>query len=251
MSASQGECFVKVNSANRFPGMFEAESKGLNRLRQTDTLRIPEVYSVCQFGDDAYLLMEYLPEAPKGTDFWEVFGTGLASLHRHSNESYGLDHDNYIGSLPQSNTVASDWTSFFVEQRLEPQLRMADSLINSSERRRFEQLFHRLDQLIPSEPPALLHGDLWSGNYLTDDHGMPVLMDPAIYFGHREMDLAMMHLFGGFSTELFQHYHDVYPLEKGWRERIDLHNLYPLLVHVNLFGPSYLSGIRSTLVRYV
>jgi protein-ribulosamine 3-kinase len=116
---------------------------------------------------------------------------------------------------------------------------------------RFERLFHRLDTLFPTEPPALLHGDLWSGNFLCDTQGRPVLIDPAVYYGHREMDLAMTRLFGGSDAALYAAYTDEWPLERGWEERVDLCNLYPLLVHVNLFGGSYITQVEAVLRRYV
>lgn len=251
ISTSTTDYFVKANSKERYPGMFDAESRGLQALRDTGAIRIPEVYLLEHEAEDSFLIMEYIAEAPKADDFWEVFGRRLAQLHRHTADYFGLNHNNYIGSLLQHNEPASDWISFLVEQRLEPQLRMAESQISSGDRRRFERLFHRLEKLLPQEPPALLHGDLWGGNYLVDEQGNPVLIDPAIYYGHREVDLAMMHLFGGFNTSLFNHYHEEFPLEQDWQGRLDLHNLYPLLVHLNLFGSSYLSGIRNTLDRYV
>ena len=115
---------------------------------------------------------------------------------------------------------------------------------------RFERLFHQLDTLFPTEPPALLHGDLWSGNFLCDEKSRPVLIDPAVYYGHREMDLAMTKLFGGFDAELYKAYHAEWPLEQGWEERLELYNLYPLLVHVNLFGGAYVQQVETILKRY-
>ncbi len=115
----------------------------------------------------------------------------------------------------------------------------------------FNRLYVQLDNLIPHEVPALIHGDLWSGNYLVDEVGNPVLIDPAVYYGHREMDLGMMHLFGGFASDMFDAYHREFPLEKGWQERIPIHQLYPLLVHVNLFGRGYVGQVESALRPFI
>ncbi|MFZ1692867.1 MAG: fructosamine kinase family protein, partial [Flavobacteriales bacterium] len=161
--------------------------------------------------------------------------------------------DNYIGSLKQVNTPAADWPSFFIHQRLEPQLRMARDAkrVEAGMAFRFERLFAKLDQLITVEPPALLHGDLWSGNFICDANAQPVLIDPAVYYGHREMDIAMTKLFGGFDSGFYAAYNDAWPMERGWEERMDLCNLYPLLVHVNLFGGGYAAQVEAALRRFV
>jgi protein-ribulosamine 3-kinase len=211
----------------------------------------PRYFSWISYEDDAFLVMEFIEEGPKGTHFWQNFGKQLAVLHRCSNEKFGYSRNNYIGSLDQSNSWTTEWVRFFIEQRLEPQLRLAEKLLSPADYRSFEKLFHRLEKLIPVEAPALLHGDLWGGNYLADEMGQPVLIDPAVYYGHREVDLAMMNLFGGFDSKVFEYYHREFPLEGGWKDRMGLHNLYPLLVHVNLFGGSYLQSVRSNLRRYL
>jgi protein-ribulosamine 3-kinase len=188
----------------------------------------------------------------KPLDFWAQTGRGLAQLHQHSAGEFGLDHDNYIGSLNQYNQKETDWVEFFVNQRLQNQLRMCSDHghADAGLLRMFDRLFPKLEQYFPHEPPALLHGDLWSGNYLCGNKGAAYLVDPAVYYGHREMDLAMSLLFGGFDREMYHAYHEVFPLENGWKERVDLCNLYPLLVHVNLFGGSYISQVRAILKRF-
>lgn len=251
LSTESEEFFLKTNSRSRYPNMFELEQEGLYALRRSGSFRIPRVILVDHWEDRSFLLMEYVAEGNKGRDFWPEFGAMLAKLHRTTADSFGYNRDNYIGSLPQVNSRSASWAEFFIGQRLEPQLRMAGNLLNRTDYRNFDKLFHRLEQLVPEEDPALLHGDLWGGNYLADEEGHPVLIDPAVYYGHREVDLAMMHLFGGFNSEVFEHYHREFPLEQGWQNRIDLHNLYPLLVHVNLFGGSYLQSVRSNLKRYL
>lgn len=251
LSLDQASFFIKANKLSQYPGMFDAERDGLESLRSTGIFRIPKVLDITEHEDQAFMILEYVVEGIKNSDFWSDFGQRLAKLHLHSNEEYGYPKDNYIGSLQQANRINLKWSDFFVEQRLEPQIRLAKNLLSSSDRKDFDKLFYRLDRLVPEERPSLLHGDLWLGNYLVDDAGKPVLIDPAVYYGHREMDLGMMHLFGGFAPEVYDHYQKVNPLQPDWAERLDLHNLYPLLVHLNLFGQSYLKGIQQSLRKYL
>lgn len=252
LETDAGRFFLKTNSADRFPSMFEAEADGLRRLRDAGPLRVPEVIAHGEDHDDSFLLLEWIEGGVKGPGFWSDFGRCLAQLHRHTQERFGLERDNYIGSLVQRNTPENDWASFLIHQRLEPQLKLARDRkrVEAGMAFRFERLFHQLDELFPAEPPALLHGDLWSGNFLCDNKGRPVLIDPAVYYGPREMDLAMTRLFGGFDEALYTAYHAEWPLEHGWEERVDLWNLYPLLVHVNLFGGVYVAQVEAVLRRF-
>ncbi len=252
IETSLGYFFVKWNQADKFPEMFEKEAKGLNLLRTSNYLRIPEVKIADSVGEHSFLVLEYLEQAPHETNFWTNFGTGLAKLHKASADYFGLDHNNYIGSLPQSNCKKDNWIDFFTEERLNFQLRLArDShLVDSTILSASERLFKRLNEFIPKESPALLHGDLWSGNFMVGENAEACLIDPAVYYGHREMDLAMTKLFGGFNQSFYDAYHQEYPLEKGWEKRMDICNLYPLLVHVNLFGGAYVSQVVSILKRF-
>lgn len=248
-----GRFFLKTNSVDRYPSLFAAEADGLRRLRDAGPLRVPEVIAHGEDHDDSFLLLEWVEGGIKGAGFWANFGRGLAQLHRNTQDHFGLERDNYIGSLVQRNTPERDWPSFFIHQRLEPQLKLARDRkrVEAGMAFRFERLFHQLDTLFPAEPPALLHGDLWSGNLLCDDQGRPVLIDPAVYYGHREMDLAMTKLFGGFDAGLYSAYNTEWPLEQGWEARVDMCNLYPLLVHVNLFGGGYVQQVEAVLKRHV
>ena len=252
LNTNEGPFFAKVNHAGRFPSMFEAEADGLRRLRAAASLRVPEVIATGEDHEDGYILMEWIEAGRKGEVFWSSFGRGLAELHQHTQERFGLDRDNYIGSLVQYNATAADWVSFFIQQRMEPMLRMARDHrhLGAATMFRFERLFGKLHELFPVEAPALLHGDLWSGNFLCDADGRAVLIDPAVYYGHREMDIAMTRLFGGFDPALVDAYNDAWPMEAGWEERIDLCNLYPLLVHVNLFGGGYGAQVEAVLRRF-
>lgn len=248
-----GSAFVKVNHAQRYPGMFEVEAKGLRYLKDSGEIGVPEPLTTGQEGDEAFILMEHIEGGRAEADFWERFGKELARMHRHTSKSFGLDHDNYIGSLPQYNDEREDWPSFFAEMRLEPQMKIArdSGRMDGSDQRHFEKLYERLDRIFPEEAPALVHGDLWSGNYMVGADGEPVIVDPAVYYGHREMDLGMSTLFGTFGDEFYRAYHEEFPLESGWEERLDLANLYPLMVHVNLFGGGFASEVRNILKRFV
>ncbi|GAB5424296.1 MAG: fructosamine kinase family protein [Crocinitomicaceae bacterium] len=232
--------------------MLEKEAIGLKELSQKSSFCIPEVIGHFEDENQQYLILGFIESGNQSVNFWSDFGEQLATLHQVSSDSFGWKSDNYIGSLPQKNDKRNDWGSFYAEMRILPQLKMAfdKGWINSTDIRNGEKLCLQFDALFPKEAPALLHGDLWSGNYMTDASGNPVLIDPAVYYGHREMDLGMMHLFGGFSQVLFDAYHAHFPLEKLWRERIPLTQLYPLLVHVNLFGGTYVQSVRSIFQKY-
>ncbi len=253
IKTNKGDFFVKMNSAGKFPGMFEKEAKGLKILDSANVIDVPEPLLWGETGDTAFLVLNYINSSHKKNGFWEDFGTKLALLHKNSSDMFGLDHDNYIGSLPQSNKQHRRWEDFFVLERLEPQIKLAlnSGEIDKSFVKLFDNLFSKIDRIFPDEPPALLHGDLWGGNYMTNEKGNPVLIDPAVYYGHREMDLGMTRLFGGFDNEFYYHYNKKYPLEKGWEERLEICNLYPLMVHVNLFGGGYSGSVKAILKRFV
>ncbi len=252
IETSLGDFFVKWNRADLFPEMFEKEAKGLEMLKSANQLRVPNVKFVDYASNDFFLVLEYLESATPENYFWENFGRGLAKLHKTTSDYFGLDHDNYIGSLTQSNRKKNNWIDFFVEERLGFQLKLArDShLIDSGVLGAAERLFNRLNEIIPKEQSSLLHGDLWSGNFMLGDQGEACIIDPAVYYGHREMDIAMTRLFGGFNHSFYEAYNQEFPMEKGWEQRLDICNLYPLLVHVNLFGGGYVSQVASILKRF-
>lgn len=240
--------FVKSHP-NPPAGMFETEARGLRWLAEAEAIRLPKVIAVSE-GSPAFLVLELLEPAPRTRDFDEVLGRSLASLHRYGAPSFGLDHDNFIGRLPQTNVVADTWPAFYWARRLEPQLRLAvdGGHLGGAIRRDFDALERALPDLVgDEEAPARLHGDLWGGNLHVDERGAPCVIDPAAYGGHREVDLAMMRLFGGFRTRVFDAYSNAFPLAPGAAARVPLYQLYPLLVHVNLFGGSYVGSVRSAL----
>jgi fructosamine-3-kinase len=253
LETEAGRFFLKCNTADRFPSLFTAEADGLSILRATGILRVPQVVAQGEQGDTTFLLLEFIAEEEEDPDFQARFGRALARLHRCTNAAFGLDRDNFIGLLPQVNTLHADWAEFLVECRFAPLVKMArdHGRIHPGDAVRFERLYAKLPALFPPEIPALLHGDLWKHNYMAAKGGEPVLIDPAVYFGHREMDLAMTKLFGGFSPEFYAAYQAEEPLEAGWEARTGLCNLYPLLVHLNLFGGGYADRVSAVLRYYV
>jgi len=245
--------FVKAND-RADPRMFPAEARGLAWLAEAHALRIPRVLAVsAERAREPFLVLELLEPAARVADFDERLGRGLAALHRFGAPRFGLDFDNFIGRLPQPNVASLTWAEFYREQRLLSQLELARQSRRATSRmeRGFEALLPRLPELVgPEEPPARVHGDLWGGNLHVDERGEPCLIDPAPYGGHREIDLAMMRLFGGFSSRVFSAYEEVFPLAPGHAERVELYQLYFLMVHVNLFGGSYGASVEGVLARY-
>ena len=253
LRTSTGSFFIKWNNARKFPNMFEAEAKGLKLLREPSVIDIPEVISFGETASLQFIVLEFVEEKVKSSAYWETLGHQLAALHRNSSDIFGLDHDNYVGSLRQVNTADTNWIEFFIEKRLQVQLKMAldKKRLSHDVIRQFEILFKKLQTLLPPENPSLLHGDLWSGNLITNSCGEPCLIDPAVYFGNREAEISFTNLFGGFSPRFYQSYFDDFPVNPGFEERVDIYNLYPLLVHVNLFGSGYSSQVVSILRQFV
>jgi fructosamine-3-kinase len=244
---------MKVNQNDRYPGMFLAEAKGLQLLRQPDAPCVPEVIAQSVIGNYQFLLLEYLDKGPRRKDYPERFGCSLAALHRNTHAYFGLDHDNRMGALEQFNHQHTDGVTFFIQQRLMPQVKLAleRKKIAAVHVHQFERLYIQLPQILPAEPPSLIHGDLWAGNVIEGPDGDACLIDPAVAYSHREADLAMTMLFGRFDDKFYDAYHSAFPLTQGWQERMDLWNLYPLLVHVNLFGDSYLTETVQILRKYL
>ncbi len=246
---TETERFVlKLNHTSRFPGMFDAEKHGLENLTDPGVIDVPKPLKTGTEDLYSYLILEYKEPAPKRSDFWELFGEQLAKLHRETRDTFGLEKDNYIGSLPQYNEKRDSAAKFYIEMRLQPQLKIATD--KGFQFNITENFFKNCEALIPNEPPALIHGDLWNGNYIVNQKGAPCLIDPAVAYAPREMDLGMMKLFGGFHESLFNIYDEKFPLAAGWLERIDLWQLYYLLVHLNIFGAGYKSQVSNIISKY-
>ncbi|WP_299214771.1 fructosamine kinase family protein [uncultured Aquimarina sp.] len=239
---------VKLNSVSRFPGMFEAEAKGLQELRKANIFTIPEVLHYGKYNDNAFLLLEYIESGNKVEDFWSLFGEQLAILHQNNKPYFGFESDNYIGSLPQYNMKSYSAADFYITQRLHPQFALAAK--NGFSFQNLDSFYKSIETKIPNEASNLIHGDLWNGNFMIGQDGLPCLIDPAVAFAPREMDIAMIKLFGGFDQELFKVYNEAFPLVENWEERIAIWQLYYLLVHLNLFGSTYYNSITHILNKY-
>ena len=257
---------VFVKTAAGASGMFEREAEGLKALATADAIRIPQVLAV---GGEA-LVLEMIREVPKKAGFFDSFGRAFAKLHDHRGPAFGFPHDNFIGSTPQHNeplagpwdavTAAdnvkedgSGWPEFFLERRLRFQVELAAERGHGQDAARLlERAEGRIIELLSAsiEPPSILHGDLWGGNYIVDEHGEACLIDPAVYYGHREADLAMTRLFGGFGSEFYSAYNEVSPLSPGHQERLGIYQLYHLLNHLNLFGSGYYAQSMRVLQQY-
>lgn len=244
----RGPYFLKFNEW-KLADNLQAEKKGLERLGATDTLRVPRILQQGEAETHTYLLLEWIEGRGEATDYWEQLGKGLANLHQHTQVHFGLDEDNFIGALPQSNTATDNWANFFIEQRIHPLIKTGrdKGYITTSLEAKFQQFLKKVPDIFPEEAPALIHGDLWGGNLLVGPQGEPVLIDPAVYYGHREMELAFMTLFDKQPDPFYRAYESIRPLAPDFPSRVKFYNLYPLLVHLNLFGTSYLSGIEQSL----
>lgn len=249
ITASDQAIFCKVNSATKFPHLFRSESAGLKLLAKQAILKTPKIIDLLETNCHQVLLLEWIQSGTPTLAFWKTFGEHLAHLHKVTQTHFGLHTDNYMGVVPQVNTLTSNWPIFFIQQRLQPLVQQChdQDLLSAKQVALFENLYQRISLLFEQEPPALLHGDLWSGNFMCTIDQQPILIDPAVYFGHRSMDLGMTTLFGGFSPVFYEAYNYHYPLPSNYKEQWTVCNLYPLLIHLILFGKSYLPSIEQTL----
>lgn len=252
---ANGYAFVKWGSG-QVADTFEAEAKSLRTLAGADSeLHIPEVLGAASAEEErpGFLLTEWIETGQKSGPFWAELGRDLAALHRSEGPEYGFEVDNFIGRLPQSNRSRGRWPEFFAEERLKPQIGMAKEKDRWDARwdRYADRLLGRMDGWLPEEPvPSVLHGDLWSGNVMADAQGKGVLIDPAVYWGDREADLAFTELFGGFEPAFYRAYREAWPTEPGYEQRRDVYNLYHLINHLNHFGAGYADSVESLLRRY-
>ncbi|PKR82179.1 hypothetical protein CW751_02270 [Brumimicrobium salinarum] len=252
IKADQALWVVKQNVKHQYPKMLEKEFHAMEFLNKKSPLTTPLMHS--HFSDEKYqyLLMEYIEEGRTTHDAQERLGIQLAQQHKISNSCYGWTEDNYIGSLKQINTQKSTWSDFYAEERILYLSKKAFDLklLIQSDIKKLENFCSKLNEIIPVEKPALLHGDLWGGNYFISIKNDPVIYDPAIYFGHREMDIAMTKLFGGFSSAFYEGYQATFPLSHNWKDRMAFLQLYPNLVHLILFGTGYKPAIDSVIKQF-
>ncbi|MFN2150745.1 MAG: fructosamine kinase family protein [Anaerolineales bacterium] len=248
LTTQSGETFFLKTNAETPADMFAREAEGLAALKVDNGPRVPRPLL---FGSD-FILLEDLAPAPRKPNYWVDFAHQLAHLHQHTQAHFGFEHDNYIGSTRQSNPWMEDGYQFFAEQRLLFQARLAyqKGLFSLGDLKSVEKIATQLPDLIPLQPASLLHGDLWSGNVITDARGAPAIIDPAAHYGWAEAELAMTVLFGSFPSVFYQTYEEVRPLEAGYFSRFPIYNLYHLINHLNIFGRGYLGQVHAVLRRY-
>jgi len=251
ISAEGKSFFVKTNTTSVFENGFKEEVLGLQFLEKNTALT-PKIITDGIFNEEIYLVLEWIETGEKTSTFWENFAKQLANFHQHKGEQFGLEYNNFIGELPQINTFHTNFNDFFIEERLKPQVQLAfdSKKLQSKNISQFEGLYKEIPNIFPSEKPSAVHGDLWSGNFICLTNEKAIFIDPAVYYGHREMDIAMTQLFGGFSEKFYKTYHEIYPLEPCFNLRNNFYNLYPLLIHLNLFGDSYLSSVENIITQF-
>ncbi len=252
IESSTDKFFLKVNSNTNASDMFLSEEKALETIENTKTIATLKVLACGSFHNDSFLLMEQIDAKSPNSKELDLFGNQLAQLHQITSDEFGFDSNNFIGSLHQSNKTHTNWNDFYIEERLIPQLELAKSkgLLNVNEIPESQKLKEVCFTFFKNTKPSLLHDDLWSRNYLISTTGKPYLIDPAIYFGHHEVDIAMSKLFSGFGNSFYDSYQKIIPKDEFTEDRILLYQLYYLLVHLNLFGTSYYSSVKQILSKY-
>lgn len=244
--------FVKRNREME-GSFFDSEVHGLELLRSSETIAIPEVYYSGEINGTAFLVLEWIDGTATGETV-EKLGRQTALMHRTFGKAFGLEEDNYLGTFPQPNGWNEDWVSFHRDNRLSVQVGLAEKKgrLNSTRRNGLERLLGRLGDWIPKDvEPSLLHGDLWGGNWLAGPNGDPYLIDPAVNYGHYELELAFTELFGGFPARFYETYQEIQPISGDYDERRELYQMYYLLVHLNAFGESYGAAVDRILEKYV
>ncbi len=252
LKTNAGSFFLKLNS-DSLKDMFEKEFDGLLLMHETNTIKIPQPILYGNFQNKIFLITEFIEKGNASRNFWQTFAHQLAAMHQYSNDQFGLSEDNYIGSLHQSNTCCKTWCEFYAMQRIMPLVKLAfnQNKFNKEDVLKAENICSRFNKIFSGEKPALVHGDLWSGNFMSNKNGNPVIYDPAVYYGNREMDIAMSLLFGGFDRSFYNYYSEIFPMQQGWKERIQLCQLYPLLVHLVLFGGHYYYNVMDCIRKYL
>ena len=254
-----GQCIFMKTNAKENLSFFTAEVVGLTAIARTKAIGTPHILGMGtdeDRGGYSFLLLEFISGKSRSRNYWEDFARQLAAMHRAStiglvsDGKYGLDSNNYIGRHDQINTGHDSWTGFFRDCRLEPQFQDAAPYFDREDQKRIIRFLDHMDEiLVEPEYPSLLHGDLWGGNVITGNDGSAWLIDPAVYVGHAEADIAMTELFGGFPPAFYEAYQEAAPLQPGYEHRRDVYNLYHLLNHLNLFGRMYLPEVKRVVGR--
>lgn len=248
-----GKYFIKWNDTSQAGSMFDCEAHALKQIAATGAIRTPEVVYRGIFKNKAYLLLHFIDSCENiSAQHLYDFGVQLAHLHSYSADYFGFQKDNYIGTLDQYNRVSDSWSEFYIEQRMIPQITLAKKkgFLSHITKQTIDRFFKEIIKLIYNLKPSLLHGDLWNGNFIIDKGGKAYLIDPASYYGHCEVDLAMSELFGNFGDSFYMGYNDTNKISKGYKERKSIYQLYYLLVHLNLFGVSYENACTRILSKF-
>ena len=235
----QTEYFVKLNSAVKVE-MFSVEALGLEEMYNTQSITIPQPICWGAAENNSYLVLEYYSFGRGSNESWVAMGKQLALLHKKGTSNrFGWQVNNTIGSTPQINDWYDNWADFFAEKRIGYQLRLANR--HGGNFRNSQAIVEKIRNYLSTHKPspALVHGDLWSGNASFTSEGEPIIFDPACYYGDREVDLAMTELFGGFPSAFYQGYQQEYRIDEGYEQRKTIYNLYHILNHFNLFGGGY------------
>lgn len=253
---SNGERVLLKSNSHPPKNFFECEARGLKILAQANAgFKVPEIMGFDPSPHPHFIILEYVEEASSSKEYFEQFGQMLATLHQNTQDNYGLDHDNFIGKIQQKNTLEKDGLHFFTEHRIgfQQELARETGKLPSKLDKRLDKLRGQLGSILnlDSERPALLHGDLWSGNHFPASVQVPCIFDPAVYYGPREADLAMTELFGAMPQTFYSAYREAFPLDPGYHERSKIYNLYHLLNHLNLFGGSYLSSVEAAINEFI
>lgn len=251
--SEQGIFFVKVQDAGKYGKVFDKEIEGIEAIIKTNVFRMVQPVGVTSLDGFEFFVTEFVESAPKDKNFWSIFGSSLAQLHKVSARNFGYNSDNYIGYSPQTNHRLSSWSQFYLKYRLIPHIRTASekSFLDDNLLKKFEKYCQIAELIFPEESPALLHGNVNAQNILADADGLPISCNPSVYYGHREMDLARTKHIGSLPKEFYEAYHEAYPLQNDWELRLDFYKMYYDLVNLNTNGTPYLPNIVANLNKWV
>lgn len=251
--SDKGVFYIKTHPNKQYPNYFEKERTGLLSLKSQKILDVCSPLGIQEIGSNAFLILEFIESAAPKKDFYALLGQGLAKQHQVSNRYFGFVEDNYLRQCVQLNHRMSKWGEFFIKYRLLNNIKIvADKYHLSIETLRlFDKFLDLVEFAFPEEQPALLHGDFWKEHIIANPEGEPCLLNPSVYYGHREMDLAMTRLVGSFPPEFYEAYHEVYPLQSDWEIRLDFCKMYYHLVHYNIYGQAYFPSIQNLLNKWV
>lgn len=244
--------FLKLNVADSFPELFRKEAFSLQKLAQVENILVPKVIETGESEDNfQYLILDWIERENPTNTSWQNLGFDLARIHQTTNATFGWSENNYLAIILQDNSAKNSWADFYAENRLIPLSKILrdQEIFSVKEVNLIEKLSQKLNDIFPNEAPALLHGDFWNGNILPTQNNKIAFIDPASYFGHREMDLAMSKLFEGFDDQFYESYQEVYPLEKNWAKRLTFAQLYPLMIHALLFKGYYINEVQNILKK--